>query len=473
MSYKQTVNPNLDPYIYSGGVALNDWLGWCLGYVTAAFSIPDKYKVWRAIWAWNGTQTKHTDQNFPKDVYFTIWFNHYGVYDNSGDNSWGHVAIAYLNSLTGQLTIYSSPISHKPLADTWTSIAQVEQKYSSSYLGWSEDVNGFRVIEYVPDVVVATSTQRITGAKCYAREQPNTNASVFQEIDANEVINMKGYVTNGEAVEGNSTWFVTARSGKYMSAQVFTDNGTHDLDNLTPKPDPIPTEPVAINPIDDPSYHEVINKKHPLGYDYAPTDLVNVGNGQQMRKDAADMLKAMQVNSGANVLISPASGYRSYVKQQEVYNSYDVATRDTFSAKPGYSEHQTGLAIDFSPIDTNFENSAVFGWLQKNAHSYGFVLRFPKGKEAVTGYQYEPWHWRYIGTDAIAMAVCGVKTLEEFYKVEGGDYALPVPIPDPTPTPVPEPVPENPVTPPSSTLLDWIKGIWAVIVKFLSSYKKG
>ncbi len=439
MAYKQVVTPNLDPYIYYQGVALNDWLGWCLGYVSAAFSTPDNLKVWRAIWAWNGCKSKHYDRNFPKDVYFLVWFNHYGVYDNSGNNSWGHVAIGFCNSLTGATTFWSSPISRKPTADTWTSIELIEQKYSSSYIGWSEDNNGQVLIEYTPDVVPTTKNERVTGAKCYAREQPNTNAAIFQEIDANEPISMKGYVTNGEAIEGNTTWFVTARSGKYMSAQVFTDTGTHDLPNLTPvEPTPEPTPPPTIptpDPKDDPSYHIVVNKKHPIGIDYAPTDLVNVGNGQQLRKDAAAMLKDMQTYSGANVMLSPASGYRSYLKQQEVYNSYDAATRDTYSARPGYSEHQTGLAIDFSPIDVAFENTTAFTWLQKNAHKYGFVLRFPKGKEAITGYQYEPWHWRYLGDDAIAMAVAGVTTLEEYYRVSGGDYATTVPPTTPVETP--------------------------------------
>lgn len=461
MKYKQTVNPNLDPIIYNGGVALNDWLGWCLGYVTAAFSVPNKYKVWRAIWAWNGSVAKHTDRNFPKDVYFLVWFNHYGKYDNSGDNSWGHVAIAYINSLTGAMTIYSSPISRKPTADTWTSIAQIEQKYSSTYIGWSEDNNGFRIIEAVPDAP-ATPKQRVTAAKCYAREQPNTNATVFQEIDANEPIEMKGFVTNGEAVEGNTTWFVTARSGKYMSAQVFKDTGTHDLADLTPKPPVVPPPtptPVEPKPVDDASYHIVVNKKHPLGIDYEPTDLVSVGNGQMMRKDAASMLKAMQNDSGVNVLISPASGYRSYTKQQEVYNSYDAATRDTYSARPGYSEHQTGLAMDFSPIDTVFENSPAFAWLQENAYRYGFVLRFPNGKEKVTGYQYEPWHWRYVGADASRIKASGKTTLEEFYGVEGGDYLVPV-----EPTPI-DPTPVDPTDPTQNPL--W--KVFESIVNFLLS----
>ena len=448
---KQLIQANLDPYIYDGGVAIADWLGWCLGYVNAAFGVaPHAYTAWRS---WEIAQKKHTDRNFPTNVYFPVWFQHFGSYNGVYQN-WGHVAIYYVRSDTGEMQIWSSPITHKPFADTWNSIGEVERYYSSTFVGWSEDINGTQIIELTPDIL---PTQRVTAAKCNAREEPNTNSAIFQEIDAGEVIDIKGYVTNGQDVEGNTTWFVTARSGKYMSAQVFTDTGTHDLPDLTPPPIPTPApEPIpAPQPKDDASYHIVVNKKHPLSSTSVPADLVSVRNGQQLRKDAADMLRAMQNDSGANVLLFPESGYRSYAQQETVYNSYDPATRDTFSARPGYSEHQTGLAIDFSPIDDAFENTAAFTWLMDNAYKYGFVLRYPKGKEAITGYKYEPWHWRYIGP------IFGNSnppiTLEERYNVEGGDYAQTTTTPT-TPTPVPTPPLDSPLDVENNKLLKSIIG---------------
>lgn len=459
---KQLVQPNLDPYIYDGNVAINDWLGWCLGYVNAAFNVtPHAYTAWRA---WTGTtQKRHEDRNFPTDVYFPIWFSHYGSYNGTYDN-WGHVAICYVRGDTGAMQIWSSPITHKPFADTWNSIGEVERYYSSTFVGWSEDLGGVQLIDTSPDIA---PNQRITAAICFARELPSTSAAVFQKIDANEVISMRGYVTNGEEVEGNKTWFVTARSSKFISAQVLTDTSTHDLPDLTSELFPAtsppsngtpatPTVPPAPSPKDDTSYILVVNKKHPLVADFVPSDLVSVGNGQQLRKDAADMLKAMQDDSGADVLISPQSGYRSFAKQQEVYNSYDPATRDTFSARAGFSEHQTGLAIDFGPIDVSFEKTKAFTWLTENAHKYGFILRFPKGKEAITGYQYEPWHWRYVGSVASDIHAHG-QTLEEYFNVEGGDYAQ-VSTPRPVENPVTSPTVDSPLDVENNKLLKSIIG---------------
>lgn len=448
---KQLVQPNLDPYIYDGGVAINDWLGWCLGYVNAAFNVtPHAYTAWRA---WTGTTGKrHEDRNFPTDVYFPVWFKHFGTYNGTYDN-WGHVAICYVRGDTGAMQIWSSPITHKPFADTWSSIGEVERYYSSTFVGWSEDLGGVQLIDTSPDIA---PNQRITAAKANAREEPRTSAPVFQEIDAGEAITMKGYVTNGEAIEGNTTWFVTARSGKYMSAQVFTDTGTHDLPDLTPAPTPTPTPTPVPNQKDDISYLQVINKKHPLDASYIPRDLVNVGNGQSLVTSAAEMLKAMQNDSGADVVLSPQSGYRSFAKQQEVYNSYDPATRDTFSARAGYSEHQTGLAMDFGPIDAAFEKTKAFTWLTENAHKYGFILRFPKGKEAITGYQYEPWHWRYVGSVASDIHAHG-QTLEEYFNVEGGDYAQ-VSTPPPVENPVTSPTVDSPLDVENNKLLKSIIG---------------
>lgn len=148
---------------------------------------------------------------------------------------------------------------------------------------------------------------------------------------------------------------------------------------------------------------------------------------QYARAAAASAIVSMQQDSGPDVWIISASGYRSYATQTAVYNNYasqyGQASADTFSARPGYSEHQTGLAMDFSPIDIAFAGTAQFSWLQANAYKYGFVLRYPEGKSDITGYTYEPWHWRYVGSDvATDMHDRGITTLEEYYGVEGGGY---------------------------------------------------
>lgn len=166
----------------------------------------------------------------------------------------------------------------------------------------------------------------------------------------------------------------------------------------------------------------VVNKKHPLPADYNPGE--NPEAGQQIRALIRDMQQQFAINNAY-------SGFRNYNYQQTLYQNY-VATdgkekADTYSARPGYSEHQTGLAFDIlnssgELLGTTAGEEAAVHWLHTHAHEYGFILRFPEGKEEITGYQYEPWHMRYVGDIASEIYRSG-KTLEEFYNVSGGDYA--------------------------------------------------
>ena len=94
---------------------------------------------------------------------------------------------------------------------------------------------------------------------------------------------------------------------------------------------------------------------------------------------------------------------------------------DTYSARPGTSDHQLGMTVDLSPLTSKFENKKAFQYMKDNAHKFGFILRYPEGKEHITGYQYEPWHWRFVGRDAASyMYENGIETLEEYFAyVEG------------------------------------------------------
>lgn len=144
----QLVQPNLDPVIYQpddrGGVyALSDWAGYCLAYVQTAFRTG--WAGARAWHAWEAAKKKHTNRNFPKGVYFPIWFSHWGTYGGVYGN-FGHAAIAYVHA-NGTIQIWSSPASAKPYADVYNSIADVERIYSSSYVGWSEDLAGVQLIK--------------------------------------------------------------------------------------------------------------------------------------------------------------------------------------------------------------------------------------------------------------------------------------------------------------------------------------
>lgn len=257
------------------------------------------------------------------------------------------------------------------------------------------------------------------------------NNNVIRLIQPAEVITVQGYV-HGQNVDGVDVWF-KLDDGNYTWSGGYTNSDVGNLPDLTPKAPDTPQPPITPTypaPTSDTLSSMVVNKKHPNDpVDYEPSDLIAVGNGQQLRKEAARAVLLMQqaaTAEGAGIYMG--SGYRSYATQASLYASYVAkdgkALADRYSARAGYSEHQTGLVMDFTPIDDRFDESKQYAWLQTNAHKFGFVLRYPEGKEDVTGYMYEPWHWRYIGvTDATAMKASGKTTLEEYYGVTGGLYA--------------------------------------------------
>ncbi len=166
----------------------------------------------------------------------------------------------------------------------------------------------------------------------------------------------------------------------------------------------------------------LVNKKHGLPSTYNPGE--NKTAGTQIRKLISDMQA-----EGLNVR-SKYSGFRSFSSQKSIFERYvkkdGVAKAETYSARPGFSEHQTGLTFDlFTKNDTflgiNGRDLKEVNWLKENAAKYGFIIRYPLGKEGITGYKYEPWHLRYIGPRAQEIADSGL-TLEEFLNRSGGDY---------------------------------------------------
>ena len=157
----------------------------------------------------------------------------------------------------------------------------------------------------------------------------------------------------------------------------------------------------------------VANKTYSLPADFAPgIDPTCESQFYKMTSDA----------SKQGLYIYFASGFRSYEYQSQIYNNYVArdgqAIADTYSARPGHSEHQSGLAIDVNQIDNSFDNTPEAKWLADHCHEYGFILRYPQGKESITGYQYESWHVRYVGTDlSYAIRNSGL-TMEEYFGID-------------------------------------------------------
>ena len=154
----------------------------------------------------------------------------------------------------------------------------------------------------------------------------------------------------------------------------------------------------------------IVNKTYELPADY-PTGALNPNALAQFNKLTEDAAKL-------GLSIKCSSGYRSYKDQERIYNNYvaidGIVKADTYSARPGHSEHQSGLAIDVNSIDYTFLNTPECDWLAKNAHKYGFIIRYPLGKEAYTGYSYEPWHIRYLGVDTATAVYNSGLSLEEY-----------------------------------------------------------
>lgn len=168
-------------------------------------------------------------------------------------------------------------------------------------------------------------------------------------------------------------------------------------------------------------YLIICNKYHTLKSDYVP-NLVSLNGygGGYLEKEAAKHFKEMaDAAKGEGIKVYNISGYRSYNTQKSLYNSYvsrdGKSKADTYSARAGTSEHQTGLATDINSVSTSFETTQTYKWLSKNAYKYGFILRYPKGKEYITGYMYEPWHYRYVGVNVAKIIYEKNITYEEYY----------------------------------------------------------
>lgn len=183
-----------------------------------------------------------------------------------------------------------------------------------------------------------------------------------------------------------------------------------------------------IKTIQNPNKLDVlVNKNNKLPENYVPDDLEYIDikysyENKQLKKEAKENFEKLSSDALAlGFRIVATSAYRPYDYQKDLYEYYvkekgqDYA--DLCSARPGHSEHQTGLAIDVEGSNRSyddFEDAIEFNWMKENAHKYGFILRYPKGKERITGFKYEPWHYRYVGIEIATYIYEKNITLEEY-----------------------------------------------------------
>lgn len=176
----------------------------------------------------------------------------------------------------------------------------------------------------------------------------------------------------------------------------------------------------------------LVNKNNKLTKSYVPTSLVKINTKyahkeKYLRLEAKEAFERLSKDAYKNKMkIIAVSTYRSFDYQENLFKGYvkDFGKKYALhcSAKPGHSEHQTGLAVDVmgSNGDYNlFEEAKEFAWMRENAHKYGFILRYPKGKEKITGFKYEPWHYRYVGVYPATIMYQENLTLEEWKEKYG------------------------------------------------------
>ena len=178
----------------------------------------------------------------------------------------------------------------------------------------------------------------------------------------------------------------------------------------------------------------VVNKAHPVSpLGFRPR--LNIVRGYQVARAAAvPLARLLRAGDAAGMGFKIASAFRSFAYQEQVHEavvaSVGTAAADRTSARAGYSEHQTGLAVDLitpahpgCDFDACFADTPAGRWLAHNAARYGFILRYTARSQAITGYRPEPWHIRYVGRPlAVAMRTAGITTLERVFHVTGGDY---------------------------------------------------
>lgn len=172
----------------------------------------------------------------------------------------------------------------------------------------------------------------------------------------------------------------------------------------------------------------LVNKYNYLEETYSPENIIDIStryayDDNKTTEEALEYYKIMNeaaLKDGIKLVIS--SGYRTYQEQEETYEYYKKIKGeeniDTYAARPGFSEHQTGLSFDILTLgvrSTNFDTTEEFNWLKENSYKYGFILRYPKDKEDITGYDYESWHYRYVGVSAATKIHNENITFDEYY----------------------------------------------------------
>ena len=276
------------------------------------------------------------------------------------------------------------------------------------------------VIIIVISILVIQNTNKTEKAlkeKGYSKEEIAIIVEKLTEDEITKVLNIDYNQKLASII--NATYYIPYNLDRYLTYSSKSDNIEEIISIVNVGADnEWYTNTQEIN-LDD-GIKMLVNKFHYLKNDYAPDDIVSISNwyaydGHSTKKEVYDKYIAMWKAANAeNLVLLVNSSFRTLEEQQEEYDRFG----DDYASRPGFSEHQTGLALDivtYDIIGNEFENTDEFKWLQENAHNYGFILRYPKGKENITGYSYESWHYRYVGKDLATKVKESGLTYDEYY----------------------------------------------------------
>lgn len=251
----------------------------------------------------------------------------------------------------------------------------------------------------------------------YSKDEINTIMEKLSEEDITKILNMD-YNKNLVSII-NEQYYIPYNLDRYLSYANKNENIKDVISIVNVGADNEWYTNTKETNVDE-GIKMLVNKFHYLKEDYLPDDIVPISNwyayeGHSIKKEVYDKYVSMwnaANKEGLTFLVN--SSYRTFEDQESEYNM----SNDDYAARPGFSEHQTGLALDIvtdGDVGNEFENTLEFEWLQENAHLYGFILRYPKGKEYITGYNYESWHYRYVGKDLATKVKESGLTYDEYY----------------------------------------------------------
>ena len=253
----------------------------------------------------------------------------------------------------------------------------------------------------------------------YSKEDSVKITSILSEEDVSKVLNMEYQEKLIPIIENN--YFIPKNLEKYLDFK--NKNNDKNVEDII----------AIVNVKQNNDWYEnttntdiskgnamLVNKLHSLTEDFDPGEIVKISvqyayDGHSTTNEVYEQYKKMwYAAKEENLTLIVNSSYRTYSEQEKTHK----ASGDEYAARPGFSEHQTGLALDivtYNTIGNDFENKPEFTWLSNNAHLYGFILRYPKDKEYLTGFEYESWHYRYLGVDLATKVYESGLTYDEYY----------------------------------------------------------